>query len=168
MGAEQDRFVKKAALTNWRSFKLTHRAAIRACLNEHDWTGLITARDGAARPGRVPLEPWEKTKNIKPISTDYTPSKLFFFFFLLHLILSTCRFVRKIINCKVLQKLNLHKLFRFSENKPLTASPWAAQTSIIKPRSVRQDNLQKWYINALIMHSGAKWNIKPSGSSGGA
>lgn len=161
MGAEKDRFVKKAAVTNWRSFKLTHRAAIKACLNEHDWTGLITARDGAARPGRV-LGCWEETSRQHQLIILHQS-------FSLHLILSTCRFVKEIINCKVLQNLNLHKLFRFPEISTWLPPclPVSSANINYKTCSVWQDNLQRRYTNALIMHSSAKWNIKPSRRSGG-
>lgn len=55
--------------------------------------------------------------------------------------------------------------FSVSQNyKNLTACYCAMQTLIITC-SKWQDNLQKWYMNPLIMHIGAKWNIKPWGCS---
>lgn len=56
--------------------------------------------------------------------------------------------------------------FQISGNKPSDGLTVSSANINYKSRSVWQGNLQKRNTGASIMHTGAKWNIKPAGSSG--
>lgn len=177
-GAEEDTFVKRAAVTNWRSFKVTRRATIKARLDEHDWTGLITARAGASPVGRRHQTSisWArcvliaftclKPRDCRPPDLRRLSRICRFGAFSLSLSLSTCRFLKEINNMRSPAELKPAQTFQISGNKPSDGLTVSSANINYKSRSVWQDNLQKRDTGASIMHTGVKWNIKPAGSSG--
>lgn len=163
-GAEKDRFVKRAAVTNWRSFKVTRRATIKARLDEHDWRRRQTSISWA----RCVLIAFTclKPRHCRPPDLRRLSRICRFGAFSLSLSLSTCRFLKEINNTRSPAGLKPAQTFQISGNKLSDGLTVSSANINYKSRSVWQDNLQKRNTGASIMHTGAKWNIKPAGSSG--